>query len=537
MNAILPGSFERFAALNDIKVGSELIVDSFAGGGGASTGIRRALERLRALGLVDDDTPEDVSVAINHNAAAIAMHQANHPFTMHMTADIWSVDPCTVTGGKSVGAMWASPDCRDFSRAKAGQPVDGKVRGLAWVVNHWAERVRPKLILLENVEEFLDWGPLIARSDGKMIPDKSRRGETFREWLSRFKALGYTVEWRKLYACDYGAPTIRKRLYVIMRCDGKPIVWPEATHAAWNDPRVTSGELQPFKTALDVVDFDRPAPSIFMTAQEARTFKKETGIQVRRPLVFNTMRRIAIGTLRYAIKASDPAFVVCCNHGGDGFRGHGINEPLKTVTAARDAYGLVVPFIAMMRNSGKPTTAINEPIHTVTATGAFPSLIEARLAAPFMMNMKGSDRRDSPITAPVSTICAQGGHASVVSPLLAAVPLTPELYERAKIVANFLREYGVWDEGEVVTVGGYVIYDIGLRMLTTRELARAQGFGDDYILDAPHEGRILTDEEQRHKIGNAVVPDVAEALVFANFRPERRGDRDPDQEWLLDRAA
>ncbi|RBP01074.1 C-5 cytosine-specific DNA methylase [Roseiarcus fermentans] len=288
----------------------ELIVDSFAGGGGASLGIAMALGRA----------PD---IAINHDAEAIAMHAANHPETIHLAANVWQVDPVAATRNRPVGLMWASPDCKHFSKAKGGKPVSRGVRDLAWVVVRWAKQVRPRVILLENVEEFRTWGPL--GEDQK--PDPARRGETFARWIGELRRLGYRVEHRELRACDFGAPTIRKRLFLIARRDGEKIVWPKPTHGDPKSEAVKCGALAPWRTAAEILDWALPCPSIFLTAAEAKT------VGVKRPLASATMARIAKGVKRYVIDAAEP-FVVTINHAGAEFRGQGIGEPFKTVTGA-----------------------------------------------------------------------------------------------------------------------------------------------------------------------------------------------------------
>jgi DNA (cytosine-5)-methyltransferase 1 len=280
----------------------EMIIDSFAGGGGASTGIELALQ---ALGFEDPS----VDIAINHNGPALAMHAANHPGTLHMESDIWTVDPLATTAGRPVGLLWASPDCRHFSRAKGSTPVSKKVRGLAWSIGHWAEQVHPRIIILENVEEFMTWGPTMIGPKGDDIPDPQRSGETFREWLARFKKAGYRVEWRVLRACDYGAPTIRKRLYIIMRRDGEPIVWPKPTHGAPTSPGVRAGKLKPWMTAAEIIDWSLPCPSILVTKEEARVYTKATRRQIVRPLAPNTLTRIAKGFRRYVLECEQPVFM------------------------------------------------------------------------------------------------------------------------------------------------------------------------------------------------------------------------------------
>lgn len=550
---------------------AEITIDSFAGGGGASTGIEMALSALEAQGFEIDDT--DVTIALNHNGAALAMHMANHPNTIHLEADIWTVDPRATTKGRPVGLAWASPDCTQFSRAKGGQPVSGKIRGLAWSVLHQAEQVMPRVLLLENVEEFQDWGPLIPGKGG-FVPDPDRRGETFRKWVARFKKLGYRVEWKSLRACDYGAPTIRKRLYIIMRRDDEPIVWPKPTHGDPKSAAVRAGKLLPWRTAAEIIDWDLPCPSILMSNADAKEYTKATGRRIIRPLADNTMARIAAGVRRYVLESSDP-FIVTCNHSGAGFRGQGLDDPFLTVAGARGAHGLVtpsmapfitsyygesdgrndraarideplrtvtteprhgivVPHLMTMRNSGKPYSAANEPTHTVTAGGASLNVVEAAIA-PFITAHYSSDL-GSPANAPMRTVTGIPKIDPVVSQLQIP-PLTEEQIESAHRVAAFLRQHGAWDDREFVTVGDFVVVDIGMRMLTPRELARAQGFPEDYILAAPYQGGTLSETDQRHKIGNSVCPPVAKALVEANYRPRRASAPRPEQGWLFEKEA
>lgn len=305
-----------------------LIIDSFAGGGGASTGIEMALGR----------SPD---IAINHSADALAMHEVNHPATLHLSKNIWQVDPMEAVGNRRVGLAWFSPDCKHFSKAKGGRPVKRNIRDLAWVVVLWAKRVRPEVIMLENVEEFRDWGPLVEKTPGVFVPCPDRRGQTFKQWTGELKRLGYRIEWRELRACDYGAPTIRKRFFMIARRDGRPIVWPEPTHGPPDDRDVIAGKKLPWRTAADIIDWSLPCPSIFDTSDE---IKAKYGVRAIRPLAEATMKRIARGVVKYVLEAKRP-FLVVCNHGGDWFRGQGLDDPMPTVTASRDAFGVVVPSI------------------------------------------------------------------------------------------------------------------------------------------------------------------------------------------------
>ncbi|WP_245391694.1 DNA cytosine methyltransferase [Salinicola aestuarinus] len=262
----------------NLGFGHELVVDNFAGGGGASEGIEQALGR-------------PVDLAINHDAAAIATHTANHPGTEHAVADVWDVNPDEATNGQPVGLAWFSPDCRHHSKAKGGRPVSKSVRGLAWVSARWAALVKPRVIKLENVEEFLDWGPLVKNAKGQLVPDPARKGQTFRGFVRALKRHGYAVDWRILRACDYGTPTIRKRLFLIARRDGLPITWPKPTHGDPKSPAVQRGTLQAYRTAAECIDWSLPCPSIFGRKRE---------------LVENTMKRIAKGVMRYVIDSESP---------------------------------------------------------------------------------------------------------------------------------------------------------------------------------------------------------------------------------------
>ena len=290
-----------------------LIIDSFAGGGGASTGIAMALGR----------SPD---IAINHNATALAMHEANHPDTLHLSKNIWQVDPMDAVGNRPVGLAWFSPDCKHFSKAKGGKPVKRNIRDLAWTVVLWARRARPAVIIVENVEEFEDWGPLTERAPGVFVPCPDRAGETFKVWVKDLKRLGYRVEWKQLVAADYGAPTTRKRLFLIARRDGKPIAWPRPTHAKpATDGSVPAG-MHPWRTAAEIIDWSLPCPSIFETAEEIMA---KHGVRAIRPLAENTMKRVARGVQRYVLEAAEP-FVVKFQTGSTGSP---IGSPLPTVTA------------------------------------------------------------------------------------------------------------------------------------------------------------------------------------------------------------
>jgi len=373
----------------------ELIVDSFAGGGGASTGIEIALGR----------SPD---IAINHDAVALAMHEVNHPATLHLTADIWSVDPLTATGGRPVGLLWASPDCKHFSKAKGGKPVEKKIRGLAWVVVHWANTVAPRVIILENVEEFQTWGPLAA--DGRPCP--VQKGATFKRWVRELEGLGYEVQWKELRACDYGAPTIRKRLFLIARCDGEAIAWPEPSHGDPKSDAVKQGRLKPWRTAAEIIDWSLPCPSIFDSSEEIMA---KYGLRAVRPLQPATMARIAKGVKRYVLDAARP-FIVNLTHqniaanGASPARGRGertesVDEPLATVTGAhRGEKALAVPFTIPRygeRDGQEPRTrSLEEPMPVVVPTGNGASLLAPVISAA----QQGGSVRDA--QEPLHTVTA-----------------------------------------------------------------------------------------------------------------------------------
>ena len=405
----------------------EIIVDNFAGGGGASTGIEMAIGR-------------SVDIAINHDENAVAMHTTNHPDTLHYCESVYEVRPKVATAGRPVALAWFSPDCRHFSKAKGAKPVEKAIRGLAWVVLRWGLDVEPRVMKLENVEEFKTWGPLLA---GEMRPDPARAGETFEAFIGMLttgipanhpalaecceflnisldsedaarlvKGLGYVVEYRELRACDYGAPTIRKRFFMVMRRDGKPIVWPEPTHGDPKSPAVQADRLAPWRTAAECIDWSIPAPSIFGR---------------KRPLAENTLKRIARGIQRFVIESASP-FIVKCNHTStktsyDCFRGQALGEPLQTITKTH-GYALAVPHLTKFRTgaTGQPVT---EPVPTVTAgtskrpggNGHALGIVEAAIA-PFVGRQFGASvghRADEPS----ATITAGGGGKSqLVTPTL-----------------------------------------------------------------------------------------------------------------------
>lgn len=450
-----------------------MIIDSFAGGGGASTGIEQALGRA----------PD---VAINHSGPALALHAANHPDTLHLNSNIWDVKPLEVTKGRHVGLLWASPDCKHFSKAKGGAPRDSNIRDLAWIVVDWAEQAKPDVICMENVEEFVTWGPL--GNDGQ--PLKEFTGQTFELWIGRLKRAGYKVQWRELRACDYGAPTIRKRWFLVARRDGLPIIWPKPTHGDPKSAAVKRGKLRPWRTAAECIDWSIPCPSIFDTKDEVLA---KHGLRSVRPLAHNTMARIARGMKRYVIDADRP-FLVEIGYGerkgqqprtqdidaplatvvagsvkhalitpsitrfNGGATGQQMCDPLATVTAnswikrpgGAAPLGLLAPHLATMRNSQKPWQGADEPTHTITAGGAGLSLttpylasiahgysggrreypmsaplgtvtvggIQHALIAPHLLSLKNAARRSCAANTPHPTVLAGGGHSAIIAPVL-----------------------------------------------------------------------------------------------------------------------
>lgn len=340
-------------------INGELIVDNFAGGGGASTGIELA-------------TGYSVDIAINHDPEAIRMHKANHPDTKHYCEDVWQVDPVEACKGHSVGLAWFSPDCKHFSKAKGGKPKDKFIRGLAWVACRWAGLVRPRVIMLENVEEFKTWGPLNRRHH----PIKAKQGKTFEKFVQQLTDLGYEVQFRELVAADYGAPTMRKRFFLIARCDGKPIVWPEPTHAPADSEAVKAGLLKPYVGAYTQLDFSLPCPSIFDTSEE---IKEKYGIRAVRPLAPKTMERIARGLKKFVLENPEP-FIIQCNHGGER-RPNDIREPMPTITG-KHGYGIVEPYMVQIGQTGftaDRSKDVREPLTTIVSKNEH-CLIEPKLA-------------------------------------------------------------------------------------------------------------------------------------------------------------
>lgn len=368
---------------------AEKILDSFAGGGGASTGIELA-------------TGEPVNWAINHDPDAILLHKTNHPYTEHFQASVWDVDPEEVTKGSPVGLAWFSPDCKHFSKAKGAAIRDRKIRGLAWIVLRWAGTVRPRVIMLENVEEFQTWGPV---RKGK--PVKKHAGKTFRKFIKQLKNLGYAVEYRELVAADYGAPTTRKRFVLVARCDGKPIVWPERTHAPRDSEEVRSGKCKSWRSAAEIIDWTLPSYSIFASKEE---IKARFGVNAVRPLATNTLRRVIRGVDKFTIRSGKP-FIVPTGYGerkGQAPRVMDIEEPVGTIVA-RDKFGVaapvVAPFIAQQKFQN-PAQDIAHPLSTVTAVGAHE--VVSPIMAPYTFSNTGGSVGTA-VSDPVHTIRTAGG--------------------------------------------------------------------------------------------------------------------------------
>ena len=375
-------------------INGELIVDNFAGGGGASTGIELA-------------TGYSVDIAINHDPEAIKMHKANHPNTKHYCENVWAVDPVKACKGHPVALAWFSPDCKHFSKAKGGKPKDKNIRGLAWVACRWAGLVRPRVIMLENVEEFKTWGPL----NRKHHPIKSKQGKTFEKFVQQLTDLGYEVQFRELVAADYGAPTMRKRFFMIARCDGKPIVWPEPTHGPADSDAVKAGLLKPYVGAYTQLDFSLPCPSIFDTSEQ---IKEKYGIRTVRPLAQKTMDRIARGLKKFVLENPEP-FIIQCNHGGER-RPNDIREPMPTITG-KHGYGIVEPYMVQIGQTGftkDRSKDIREPLTTIVSKNEH-CPIEPKLA-PYMgtntTNHPGGSCED-----PLHTITT-GNQQCLISPTL-----------------------------------------------------------------------------------------------------------------------
>lgn len=610
---------KRDAFTQSLDLGHELIIDNFAGGGGTSTGLEQAFGR-------------PVDIAINHDPEALAMHALNHPHTHHLCESVWEVDPIEVTNNQPVALVWLSPDCKHFSKAKGGTPVEKHIRGLAWVGMRWVALTKPRVLMLENVEEFQEWGPLIIDDSGKARPDPDRKGETFKSFVRQLRKLGYQVDWRELRACDYGAPTIRKRLFLVARRDGLPIVWPEQTHAEPTDRRVLAGKLQPHRAAAQCIDFSLPAASVF-----AR----------KKPLVPNTMRRVAKGLVRHVLTSATP-FIVNTRNGeraGQQPRIRDINEPYFTVTAQGSQGAIATPVLAPLRacnghqpamsmahitkfNTGavgselaaplptvtaggtpkRPSTgitmglvsahlvdmghgegacgtkrfshghrSIEQPLNTVTASGATSSLVTAfleqanggfyegdgrsaaepvstitaagsnqRLVAAYMVKYYSEASQDAAGQEPMQIIPSRDRMSVVQTVQVATTCLDEQHRDRARECAWLLHthmpeQFPTPAELVLMRRDGttWVLVDITLRMLKPRELYLAQGFPDDYqILEIPDPAILfkdgkqstqdplsvpripLTSTSQVRMAGNSVSPPAAAALVRANFAHE-----------------
>lgn len=633
----------------------EIIVDNFAGGGGASTGIEIA-------------TGMAVAIAINHDPAAILMHKTNHPYTEHFQASVWDIDPVAVCRGRRVGLAWFSPDCKHFSKAKGAALVDRKIRGLAWITLRWAAKVRPRVIILENVEEFQTWGPV---RKGK--PVKRLAGTTFRKFIFQLEALGYTVEYRELIAADYGAPTSRKRFYLVARCDGKPIVWPKPTHS-----KTGADGLPKWRSAAEIIDWSLPCPSVFASKAE---IMDRYGLKAVRPLAKNTMRRIIRGVDKFTIRSGKP-FIVPTGYGertGQAPRVHDMDAPFPTVVGTGKE-NLCKPLLApvtVTNTSNSVDGTVGAPVHTVTTAGnqmlVTPSLVsigqtgggdrirdlrepvpttvskqEACLVSPSLIQYHTEQTesvRASGLGTPIHTVDASNRYgltcANLVEyytggrPLDVQDPLhTVTSHDREAVVAAHIAKYyggvvgekvgeplptvtaidhnavcaahvvkfkgdnvgtppseplqtvtasagkeracsggtfavckaylakmrsgddlGHWpeirallnefcgyaladDDVLLLEIGGalYYIADIGLRMLSPRELYNAMGFPPDYIIDRDYEGNEYKKSAQVARCGNAVCPPVASALVRANL-PEWCGVTITTMAQLMDCVA
>ena len=533
-------------------IDGKLIVDNFAGGGGASTGIEMA-------------TGISVDIAINHDPEAIRMHRTNHPDTKHYCENVWLVDPVEACGGHPVALAWFSPDCKHFSKAKGGKPKDKKIRGLAWVALRWAGLVRPEVIMLENVEEFKTWGPLNRRHH----PVRSKKGKTFEKFVQQLQDLGYDVEYRELVAADYGAPTMRKRFFLVARCDGKKIVWPEPTHRPLGSREVREGVSEPYAGAYTQIDFSLPCPSIFDTAEEIR---EKYGIRAVRPLAPKTMERIARGLKKFVLENEEP-FIVQVNNGekaapyvmcnNENNVGAGTEEPLPTVTTGNRNF-LVAPALIQYHSENRSGEArgqqLQKPVMTIDgsnryalvasflqkyygggyagcgagADGPLPTVTSVdhnSLCVATLIQMNNHcDGRD--MEEPLPTITAGDGHFGEVRAFLI------KYYGEGvgQDMKQPLDTVTTKDRFGLVTVDGadYRIVDIGLRMLEPKELYGCQGFPDDYIIDRDYTGRTYPRSEQVRRCGNAVCPPVTEALVRANLpelcRQERRKNMQIGQE-------
>ena len=586
----------------------KLIIDNFAGGGGASTGIEAALGRA-------------VDIAINHDEQAIRMHEVNHPGTIHVRNNIWQIDPLDVTQGRPVDLAWFSPDCKHFSKAKGGKPREKSIRDLAWVVVHWVKRLQAaakragdpdwrkiiKLICIENVEEFQTWGPLCDAGQ----PIKERAGETFRQWCAELRKCGGRIEFKELRACDYGAPTIRKRFFMVIRFDDQAIKWPAPTHGKPGTPDVLSGKLKPWRTAAEIINWSIRCPSIF---------------ERKKPLAEKTLRRIAHGIMKFVVNNPHP-FIVPLTHHGSADRSYGLDQPLPTVTGANRGEMAVInptiaPFVTYAQQGGA-NRSVEDPHHTICANSKDQNCIAQAVLSPVIVGCGGRRGQSGPVgpeqpfpttttkadaclvsaflakyasgnapsgaDEPAQTIESREKHSVVVAHIeqanggpnnenLAGRPADAPLStttatgsQQRLVTSNLIKLRGTCQHGQptddplhtisaggthmgevrpflikyygneadghgldrpigtvtvqdrfglvIVTIEGeeYVITDIGMRMLTPRELFNAQGFPPDYIIYHDAGGRPITKTAQVAKCGNSVCPPLAEALVRANM--------------------
>lgn len=475
----------------ELNFKGELIIDNFAGGGGASIGIENGLNRF-------------IDVAINHDPIALYVHKLNHPHTIHLPSDVFEVDPVEVCQGRPVGLAWFSPDCKHFSKAKGGMPVEKRIRGLAWVARKWAKRVRPRIIILENVTEFLSWGPVIT-VDGQTVPDKKRASLTFKAFDGWFRRNGYKTDFKKLRACDYGAPTIRERLFWVARCDDQPISWPLPTHGQSDSPLVKKKQLKPYRTTAECIDWSLPCPSIFMSKNEAADYSKGQGIyQIKRPLVDATLRRIAKGVVKYVIKDTNPFFVnsnayMISRQFGQSI-GHSVHDPIGTITANGGGKNQLVkialaPMIAKQFGKGI-CHSIDEPLCSIMAGGEGE---KSQIGSQALENKDDCDRDyiDSGATRVAAFILKYYG--TNIGHGLREPIHTITTKDRFALVTVIIK-------GEP-----WVIVDIGVRMLQPHELMIAQGFPANYNF-----GDISNSNKVR-LIGNSVPPEFSKAMVIANM--------------------
>lgn len=569
-------------------INGELIVDNFAGGGGASTGIELA-------------TGYSVDVAINHDPEAIKMHRANHPNAKHYCEDVWQVDPVEACQGHPVALAWFSPDCKHFSKAKGGKPKDKFIRGLAWVACRWAGLVRPRVIMLENVEEFKTWGPL----NRSHRPIKAKQGVTFKKFVSQLEALGYEVQFRELVAADYGAPTMRKRFFLIARCDGKPIVWPEPTHAPADSEAVKNGLLKPYVGAYTQLDFSLPCPSIFDTSEE---IKEKYGVRAKRPLAPKTMERIARGLKKFVIDNAEP-FIVQVNHSGaKSDYCKSADEPLNTITG-KHGFGVVEPYMVPVGYGEREGQAprvhdVEKPLPTIVGTGKH-YLCETYLSPTLIQYHSETSKngvRGQTIEEPIMTVDGSnryglvtsflhkyydGGYKGAGESMEKPLPTVTSWDHNSVVTANLIqmnnhcdgkdirqplptitagdghfgevrafliKYYGqgtgqdikapldtvtAQDRFGLVTIEGvdYQIVDIGLRMLEPKELYGCQGFPEDYIIDHDYTGKTYPRSEQVRRCGNAVCPPIPAALVRANLPELCVAERTPNMKIEIEQTG